>query len=200
MLVTAPIGQSRALAETAEVAELYERNAGQVRRQVRSGVTACDAVIDDACQFAWSRLVHRRDRIRGDSVVPWLVTTAVHEAFKLIRRDSRDLSLEILIEQPEDVAGARPETDHALSLPISATVRSPEWIVEQRLQLEALGRLPERQRRLLWLQGLGFSYAEMADRTGDTERTVERQLIRARRKLGTPSAPGRACAAGAPPD
>ncbi|MGO9820233.1 MAG: sigma factor-like helix-turn-helix DNA-binding protein [Solirubrobacteraceae bacterium] len=35
----------------------------------------------------------------------------------------------------------------------------------------------------MWLQGFGLSYAEMAGYTGDSERTIERQVLRARRSL-----------------
>ena len=52
-----------ALGHIAEVAELYARSAGLVRGQVCSEVTAPDAVIDDACQFAWIRLLHHRHRV-----------------------------------------------------------------------------------------------------------------------------------------
>jgi DNA-directed RNA polymerase specialized sigma24 family protein len=51
------------------------------------------------------------------------------------------------------------------------------------LRLELLRELPERQERLIWLQGLGFGYPEMADETDMTMRTVERQLMKARRHL-----------------
>ena len=43
--------------------------------------------------------------------------------------------------------------------------------------------LPERQQRLVWLQGLGLSYTEMAAHEGATPRTVERQLMRAKKRL-----------------
>ena len=46
-----------------------------------------------------------------------------------------------------------------------------------------LAALPARQRRLLALQAFGLSYAEIAQREGCTPRTVERQLLRARRAL-----------------
>ena len=52
-----------------------------------------------------------------------------------------------------------------------------------RLRLELLQELPERQERLIWLQGLGFNYPEMATETDMTVRTVERQLMKARRNL-----------------
>jgi RNA polymerase sigma factor (sigma-70 family) len=56
-------------------------------------------------------------------------------------------------------------------------------LAEQHAQLEAISALPGRQQRLVWLQGLGFSYDEMAAQTGVSHRTVERQLLRARRRL-----------------
>ncbi|MFL5864112.1 MAG: RNA polymerase sigma factor [Solirubrobacteraceae bacterium] len=154
----------------AEVGALYAGTAGLVRCHVRSGVAASEAVIDDACQFAWSRLLHHRDRVSGDRVVAWLVTTALHEAYKLTRRAQREVSLEGLAAETGD-------------LHLGRGAPSPPEIVEPRLRLEVLDALPERQRRLIWLQGLGFDYGEMATRTGASVRTVERQLTKARRTL-----------------
>ena len=52
------------------------------------------------------------------------------------------------------------------------------------MRLRAVGEvLPERQRRLIALQAIGCSYAELAALTGDTPRTVDRQLARAKRRL-----------------
>jgi RNA polymerase sigma factor (sigma-70 family) len=161
-----------AVGELTELEQLYACSAGQVRRRVGCDVNAPEAVIDDACQFAWIRLLHHRERVRREAAVAWLVTTAVHEALKLLRRAGHDVSLEVLIEAAGDA-------------PISESVvgPSPEETVGRRLALEELDALSERQRRLLWMQGLGFSYAEIRDHTGDSERTVERQLIRARSRL-----------------
>jgi len=153
-----------------EVAELYARSAGLVRGQVCNEVTASEAVIDDACQFAWIRLLHHRHRVGRDRAVSWLITTALHEVFKLVRRDSHDLSLEQLMEETGD-------------LRITRTAPAPEEAVGARLRLELLRELPERQERLMWLQGLGFSYPEMATQTGATVRTVDRQLTKARRTV-----------------
>jgi DNA-directed RNA polymerase specialized sigma24 family protein len=44
-----------------------------------------------------------------------------------------------------------------------------------------LRALPIRQQRLLWLHALGLTYTEMAAHEGCTRRTVERQLLRAKR-------------------
>ena len=65
--------------------------------------------------------------------------------------------------------------------PLSA-VRT-DALVEDREQLKLVRQLPERQQRILWLQGLGLSYEEIAAYTGDTPRTVQRQLLRGRRRI-----------------
>jgi len=49
--------------------------------------------------------------------------------------------------------------------------------------LDEIRALPERQQLFVWLQGLGLTYDEMADYTQATTRTVERQLMRAKRAL-----------------
>ena len=93
----------------------------------------------------------------------WLARTAVHEAFKLLRRDRRDAPLEAVPE-------------HVSSPP-------PHELVERREQLAAIAGLPERQQRVLWLHALGLSYAEIALHERCTTRTVERQLLRARQRV-----------------
>jgi RNA polymerase sigma factor (sigma-70 family) len=60
---------------------------------------------------------------------------------------------------------------------------SPDELVEQRERLETIRILPERQQRLLWLHALGLSYTEIALYAGCTPRTVERQLLRAKRAV-----------------
>ena len=120
-------------------------------------------VIEDACQFAWSRLVHHRHRVQRETVVTWLARTAVHEAFKLLRRERCQLPLEVAIDLRR--AGVAPTS--------WSNARAPR----------ALAGLPERQQRLLWLHALGLSYAEIARREGCTLRTVERQLLRAKQRV-----------------
>jgi DNA-directed RNA polymerase specialized sigma24 family protein len=55
--------------------------------------------------------------------------------------------------------------------------------VEWREQLALVRRIPERQQRLLWMQGAGSSYEEIAAESGLTVRTVERQILRGRDRL-----------------
>ncbi len=154
-----------------EIGELYRILAGSLRQIVRFSVRAPDAVIDDACQIAWSRLLRHWGAIRREAAFPWLVTTANREALSLLQDTVRELPLDEL--HTRDPAPASP-----VCLPAA-----PDQIAEFRAKLDEIRALPPRQQRLLWLQGLGLSYAEMAGYTGATRRTVERQLMRAKRAL-----------------
>jgi RNA polymerase sigma factor (sigma-70 family) len=149
---------------------LYPALAARLERIVRYDVRAPDAVIEDACQFAWSRLAHHAGHVRSDGALSWLATTAVHEAMKVVRRAQRELSLELASEESP-------------AMLLNVTVPGPDEVVEQRERLAAIHSLPERQQRMLWMQGLGLSYADIAATTGSTSRTVERQLLRAKRAL-----------------
>jgi RNA polymerase sigma factor (sigma-70 family) len=153
-----------------EVGELYTALAVRLHQIVGARVRAPEPVIEDACQFAWSTLIRYRGSVRRDSALAWLATTASRDALRQLRRDGRNRSLEQLAEE-----GVRPAT--------RASVTSIEELVEQRARLETIGRLPERQQRLMWLQGLGLSYTEMAEHEDATPRTVERQLMRAKKRL-----------------
>jgi RNA polymerase sigma factor (sigma-70 family) len=152
-----------------DIDELYTSLADRLERLVRVDVRASDALIEDACQFAWIRLVHHRHRVNREAALSWLVRTAVREAFKLIRRESRELSLDGAIES----AGEGGLSSAGVLVP------GPEQLYEQHERLHALRALPERQQRFLWLHGLGLSYDEMARHENCTLRTVERQLLRA---------------------
>jgi RNA polymerase sigma factor (sigma-70 family) len=159
-----------------DVGELYGTLARRLEQLVRLDVRAPDAVIEDACQFAWSRLVIHSGRVSAEGALSWLATTAVREALKLLRKNSRELSLDAGL-------GASSTSTGASSLAPLSPIPGPHEALEYRERLLALRCLPQRQRQMLWLQGAGLSYAEIATATGCTTRTVERQLLRAKRAL-----------------
>jgi RNA polymerase sigma factor (sigma-70 family) len=172
------------LVDLDDVARLYVEEAISVRRIVRMSVAASPAVIEDACQVAWTRLLIHRARLRRESARAWLIRVAIHEVIRSIQRERRERSLEALLEHAgrSEPGG---DTDAGMTLPTPTLI---EDLVEQKNRLESVQALPERQRRLVWLQGLGLSYREMAGETGMTRRTVERQLIRARSSLNEAAA------------
>jgi RNA polymerase sigma factor (sigma-70 family) len=154
-----------------EVEALYRAFAERLQRSIRRRVDAPEAVIEDACQTAWVRLIlHARD-VNPDSAQGWLTVTALRAALELTRRERREASLDERLEQGET---AEPVHNHP----------GPEELCQTRARLGALARLPRRQARMLWLQAAGLSYREIAHaEPRESERTVERQLYHARRQL-----------------
>ena len=155
---------------SSSLADLYAELAPQLERIVNANVRASPPLLEEACQTAWTALVAERDSLTRGSELGWLATTATREALKLMRTQRRDLSL----EQEQEEAG------QLLELRFES---GPERMVEMRERLAAVWRLPRRQQRLVMLQGFGYSYAEISAVTGDSCRTIDRQLVRARRKL-----------------
>jgi DNA-directed RNA polymerase specialized sigma24 family protein len=64
-----------------------------------------------------------------------------------------------------------------------ASAAEPDRVLELSEKLAEVRALPLRQQRIVWLQGLGYEYTEIAAVTGESRRTVERQLSRARQRL-----------------
>jgi RNA polymerase sigma factor (sigma-70 family) len=155
---------------SANVGQLYAELAARLEWVVRREVRATAPLIEDACQFAWRRLVVHANRVEPRAALSWLAKTAVHEAIRLVRRAERHVSLEVGFEGSGEAAMPN---------------RSPgvDQIAEQRAQLELLHALSPRQRTVLLLQAAGFSYEETAGSAGMSLRTVERQIMRGPRKL-----------------
>lgn len=149
----------------------YAELAPRLERLVGRNVRAPEWLIEEACQTAWSRWLVHRDGVAPDSTLGWLATTAIREALRLLKLQSRHVSLDTPM-QPEG---------QVVELPVREP--GPEQLAEFRDRLAEVRRLPVRQQRVVWLQGLGYDYREIADRTGTTRRTVDRQLSQARRRL-----------------
>lgn len=157
-----------------DVGELYGELGRRLEQLVRLDVRASDALIEDACQAAWCRLLDHSQRVCRETAMAWLQRTAVREALKLLRRDHREPSLEAAVEAGGELASALPAA-------------TPDQLLEYRERLREMRRLPERQQRVVWLHAFGLSYVEIATHEGCTRRTVERQLLRARDALRDPA-------------
>lgn len=152
---------------TEDVEGLFVAHERALRRIVRREVRAPEAVIEDACQTAWTRLISRPGTVQHEASLPWLVTTARREAIRSARGADRFVPLEELSEE-------------ASRVPVAP---APEETVELQDRLGQIRDLPRRQQQLVWLHGLGLNYEEMARHSGITRRTVERQLLRAKHAL-----------------
>jgi RNA polymerase sigma factor (sigma-70 family) len=156
------------------IGSLYERHAEVVRRAVGGRVNAPHAVIEDACHTAWLRLCARDDvALDARSVVKWLVITATRESW---RRSTgcRELAVGGWLS---DVA------DCELPEPVGAAPDPSVIASERDLVCRRLAALTARERQFLALQALGLSYVEISVRLDVTVRTVQRQVLRGRRKL-----------------
>ncbi len=133
-------------------------------------------VIEDACQFAWSQLIRHRARVTREGAYGWLLSTAMHEAFRLLRVREHEVSLEAELERGGDQLLARQ---------LGGFVADPssDDFVHRQERVAVLRELPVRQQRMLWLRALGLSAVEVAAHEDCTLRTVDRQLSRARRQL-----------------
>ncbi len=163
-----------------DVAALYASFHRRLELTVRAGICAPDVVIEDACQFAWSGLVRHGAGIQPAAALAWLITTARREALRMLRRHTSELSLdELFAAEPGHAVAA---ADRSVAWAVGTTP-SVEELCELRERLSALGQLPLRERRILWLRVAGLSHDEIAARTGETARSVERQLVRGRRRV-----------------
>jgi RNA polymerase sigma factor (sigma-70 family) len=147
--------------------ELFAHYHDMLLRAVSRQASAPAVVIEDACAFAWLQLL--RYQPQRDNIVGWLVTVAVREAWKLSRRQRAEISGEV------EASDAYAHLEH-----IGATLDDQ---VAAREALRAVAELPERQRHLLARQAAGLSHDELAADTGDSMRTIDRQLGRARARI-----------------
>jgi RNA polymerase sigma factor (sigma-70 family) len=154
---------------------LYRQLAPMLERLVARNISAPPALIEDACQFAWSSLLVRRDQVVQGRELGWLLTTASREVLRQLRAGRRELSIDLPDTGPAAAEAAADVT--RLTLP------DPLQVVTQRERLAQIHSLPLRQQRMVWLHGLGYDYEEISEETGDSCRTVQRQLLRAKHKL-----------------
>ena len=132
----------------------------------------------DACAFAWQKLVARDDiAVDADErYIGWLFTVARREHWRLARESARDLSL----DRPLGVDDGT-ERDSLVG-----ALRSPaevQTLTEQMEQLQLLKELPLARRQALLLLGAGHSYAEIGSLMGLSQTQVNRYLSEGRQKV-----------------
>jgi len=151
---------------------LYGQHAAKVKHLV---ARQAGGDVEDACQTAWERLLrHEEVDLQGRGVINWLVITAAREAWKRSSH-KRELSFEAL----------RGEDDEAeLFEPVGIAPDPLTVVLERDNTRRRLARLTDREREFLAGQVLGLTYTEIAQAIGSSTRTAERQILRARRKLG----------------
>jgi RNA polymerase sigma factor (sigma-70 family) len=145
--------------------ELFARYAARLARIVARQVRTSNANVEDACAFAWLQML--RYQPARETLLSWLVRTGTREAVKLHRQAERDLEP---VDEVTDREGVQQTVEVCLDLLIAR-------------ETLAAARLRPREAEILAAHASGFTYAEIAVQGGVTPRTVERQLLRARRKV-----------------
>jgi RNA polymerase sigma factor (sigma-70 family) len=141
--------------EAALFAEHHDRLIRSVSRAVRTS----QANIEDACSFAWMQLLRHQPE-RREELFAWLRTVAIREAIRLDRAQLRSAPMVDLDE---------PTTEVCRSEVLDA--------------LQAVADLSPRLQRIFALHIAGYSYEEISYQTGDTARTVDRLMARARSRV-----------------
>jgi RNA polymerase sigma factor (sigma-70 family) len=160
-----------------QIADFYVRKADQLRRAVTAGARGLDPIlIDDACAFAWEKLLRRQDiDVTRPDAYRWMYTVALRQAWALGRAQRR--------EQP---GGGLSGTDDDRPEPLSNDLDLVDVIadrVDRAIVREVLLTLHWRERRELLLYAHGLSYQEIAEVTGTSLTAVNRWLARGKKAL-----------------
>jgi RNA polymerase sigma factor (sigma-70 family) len=157
-------------------ADLYTEHSARLLRHVRGVVRTSDEIVEDACAAAWAILL-RRQPDRGHTLFGWLRVVAIREAIRMDRAARAVSSYEAVIAAAEHEDS---EAEVGKERPRPQPARSDESTIRAREALRDLAQLRKRPRRILALHVAGYSYDEIGELTGDTVRTVDRQMRRAR--------------------
>jgi len=164
-ILTVP--QRRTHGPRGDEGDLYRRHHRQLERAVARAVNGPPALIEDACQTAWTILL--RSQPDRQSIFAWLRVVAIHEAYRLSVISRRDTHLDGLSAETCDWQE------------FVADPHSLDSLLEAREALALLADLPERQRVDLALLVAGYSYEEIAEITGGrTFTNVNKHLAKAR--------------------
>jgi RNA polymerase sigma factor (sigma-70 family) len=170
-----------------QIAALYKRHAERLRHAITAKTTALDAgLIDEACAFAWEKLLRRRDiDLERARVYCWLYRVALRQAWALGRQQHREASSGALSgaddEVPEPAAPEPAAPEPAAPEPDLVDVVADR--VERATLHELMGELHWRERRELLLYAHGLSYEEISAVTRTTRTAVNRWLARGKKAL-----------------
>jgi DNA-directed RNA polymerase specialized sigma24 family protein len=160
-----------------QLTRFYRVHADRLRHDIaRRARGLDDAIIEDACAFAWEVLCRRPDIDLGrPEAYWWLYKVALRKAWTLGRRRHR--------EQPMGgLNGADEDSLEPMDLDSDVADVVAERI-EHASMREVLGRLHWRERRELALFAYGLSYEEIATVTGASYTAVNRWMARGRKAL-----------------
>jgi DNA-directed RNA polymerase specialized sigma24 family protein len=163
-----------------EIGAFFAAHANRVHARVARRARATHDVVDDACAIAWTKLLRRPDVALNARGLAWLVTVAVHEAWRLQERRVQETPVGPFAR------GSTVDSDASLE-PIDVYSVDVETRAVDRAQhsedVAAFLTLKPRERQTLYLKALGYRYAEICELTGFTYTAVNRYITEGRRAL-----------------
>jgi DNA-directed RNA polymerase specialized sigma24 family protein len=147
---------------------LFELYSDRLRRFTALGVVTSPEIVDDACAFAWMKLISNQPG--RETVFGWLKAVARNEAIRLDRLSRGLVALD------ED-AGERPA---AQPVARRGRVDVAQSLIEVRERLEAL---PRRERQMVILNVAGWRHDEIAERLSTSDAGVNRSLAAASARM-----------------
>jgi RNA polymerase sigma factor (sigma-70 family) len=149
--------------------ELFERYSERLRRATKLAIRTTPDIVDDACAFAWMKLVSNQPE--RATVFGWLRMVARNEALRLDR-----LSRSVSGRVSHDFSNAG-----EFIVPAS---RGKAEVAQGLMELhERLEQLPQRQREIVFLNAAGWRYADIAQDLGISEARVGQLLARASQQM-----------------
>ena len=164
---------------THDIEQLYRQHHRDLERAVAAAVRAPREVVEDACQSAWTIML--RCRPRRATWFAWLRVVAIRQAWGQCARSRNERPGGAFIspyvneigayEYPEPPADARDVPDQVADH------------IQHVQRLADLAAINPKERRTLYLIGLGYRYAEIMEITGASYTAVNRRITEGRRAL-----------------
>ncbi len=160
----------------AAVDSFYRVERATLEKTVARRVSGANrALIEDACQIAWTVLLRRPDIKLDERGLAWLACVATREAWKATR--AREISAGVcsLGDDREPVTGPSDP-----GCPLHERIADRE---RHKRRVTAFTRLKPAERQALAFQAMGYSYREIGELTGATYTAVNRRLSEGRARL-----------------
>ena len=162
-----------------DIDRLYRRHHGDLERAVAAAVRAPRELIEDACQNAWTIML--RSRPRRATWFAWLKVVAIRQAWEQCARLRNEKPAGAFISPHASEVGPGEYPD-----PPADAVDVPDQVAERiqhATRLADLATIKPKDRRSLYLRGLGYRYSEIMEITGASYTAVNRRITEGRRAL-----------------
>lgn len=135
-------------------------------------------LVNDLVQETYLKLLKSIPLIReGTKFKKFIIKIAFHVSQDFLRTKYRNLESDSIFQQPDS---SNSQKEILISMPADSNYQNIEVTMDIR---QAMDKLPERTRTILYLRAEGYKYEEIADELGFPVSTVKMQVKRNLEKL-----------------